>query len=280
MPTKLKTSLSVSIVCYNSPSEQLEALLESLLRSILRVRQFYNLSVTQIYLIDNSDHVSVNFENFEDQRCSFEEHQVRLRYLHGHGNIGYGGAHNLVLSNLKSCFHLVLNPDVVVDEDALLESFKILSGDSEIAMLSPNAINFSGDKQHLCKRYPSVFIFLIRGFFPRNLKKLFTWKLAKYEMHDLSETKLSENVPVISGCFMFVRTKFLAEIKGFDKRYFLYFEDFDLSLRISKLGKLVFAPRVRITHGGGNASKKGFWHLYNFVRSGFRFFKTHGWNFF
>ena len=56
------------------------------------------------------------------------------------------------------------------------------------------------------------------------------------------------------------RTKSFKKIRGFDKRYFLYFEDFDLSLRMSKVGKLVYAPNVKITHGGGGASKKGLWY--------------------
>ena len=219
-------------------------------------------------------------KDFETQRLAFEDCQLTLNYFHGHGNIGYGKAHNLVLGKLNSCFHLILNPDIVVDKEALLESIRTLTTDSKIAMLSPSAVDFSGKKQHLCKRYPTIFILFVRGFLSPNLKKLFSRRLKEYEMHDLSENNLTEGIPLISGCFMFVRTEFFKSITGFDKKYFLYFEDFDLSLRISMLGKLVFSPKVRISHGGGNTSEKGFWHRYNFIRSGFRFFNTHGWSFY
>ncbi|CAN0484892.1 unnamed protein product, partial [Scytosiphon promiscuus] len=33
-------------------------------------------------------------------------------------------------------------------------------------------------------------------------------------------------------------------------------------------------------HTGGHAARKGFAHLRMFVRSGLRFFNTHGWRFF
>jgi GT2 family glycosyltransferase len=96
-------------------------------------------------------------------------------------------------------------------------------------------------------------------------------------MQELDEKEISEGIPLISGCFMFVRTETLKEVGGFDELYFLYFEDFDLSIRIGKLGKVVYAPRVRIVHHGGNAAGKGFHHLKMFIQSGIRFFNKHGW---
>ena len=35
----------------------------------------------------------------------------------------------------------------------------------------------------------------------------------------------------------------------------------------------MYAPNVKITHGGGNAARKGLWHIWKFIMSGFRFFK-------
>ena len=35
-----------------------------------------------------------------------------MSYLHGHANIGYGAAHNLVMHGGNTHYHLVLNPDV------------------------------------------------------------------------------------------------------------------------------------------------------------------------
>jgi len=279
MRTNIATSLSVSVVLYNSPVEQLNTLLDSLIAAIERLRKHYSLGTTPIYLVDNSDYTKSELKDIGNNEV-FEKHQIILSHIGGHGNIGYGSAHNLAMRQLRSDFHLILNPDVFIEADALCRALEVLLNDKSIVMLSPSANSPLGNKLHLCKRYPSALVLLIRGFLPNKAKTLFRTRLARYEMHELQETNLPTKVSIASGCFMLVKTESWSEIKGFDKRYFLYFEDFDLSLRMSKLGKLVYAPSVKIIHGGGGASKKGLWHIFNFVKSGFRFFNTHGWNIF
>ena len=76
-------------------------------------------------------------------------------------------------------------------------------------------------------------------------------------MHDLSEKEPSVDIPITSGCFMLLRSESLIEIGGFDERYFLYFEDFDLSLRLGKKGKLAYLPSQCVfnTVGGVLAAK-------------------------
>jgi GT2 family glycosyltransferase len=80
-----------------------------------------------------------------------------------------------------------------------------------------------------------------------------------------------------SGCFMLVRTEALRAAGGFNDRYFLYFEDFDLSLRLGGQGRLIFNPAMRIVHHGGYAASKGNQHVRYFLRSGLTFFNQHGW---
>ena len=279
METKPLISLSAAVVCYNPPSNELKKLFTSLLDSIEQLRHRFELSEIPIYLIDNSNENSlkINSLNVDDERVIFLD--VELKLLQGQGNVGYGSAHNLAISKLNSHFHLLLNPDVVLEKETLMIGIHFLLENPKVVLASPHAIDGKGDKQYLCKRYPSVFTFLIRGVFPKFLKKIFISHLSNYEMHDLSEREPSVDIPITSGCFMLLRTKSLTEIGGFDERYFLYFEDFDLSLRLGKKGKLAYLPSMRIQHGGGNAGSKGLNHFKMFARSGIRFFNTYGWRF-
>ena len=96
-------------------------------------------------------------------------------------------------------------------------------------------------------------------------------------MQELAECDSPAEVRLISGCFMLAETDTLKLVGGFDENYFLYFEDFDLSIRMGNLGRVLYAPDVHISHGGGNAASKGLWHIWKFIISGFRFFQTHGW---
>ena len=197
----------------------------------------------------------------------------------GHGNIGYGRAHNLALQLIDSDFHLVLNPDVTFEKDALFCGISLMNQNKDIKALNPFSVDPGGNKQYLCKGYPSVFTLLIRSFGLAVLNKTFSRRLSSYEMHDLPEDKFTIREMLLSGCFMLVDTATLKAVNGFDEVYFLYFEDFDLSLRLSKFGKLAYAPQVQITHSGGKTSSKGLWHVWNFCKSGVRFFNTYGWRF-
>ena len=79
---------------------------------------------------------------------------------------------------------------------------------------------------------------------------------------------------------MLCRTELLQKVQGFDENYFLYFEDFDLSLRIGKIADIVYLPSMRIVHAGGHAARKGIRHLLMFVKSAWYFYNTYGWRVF
>ena len=67
---------------------------------------------------------------------------------------------------------------------------------------------------------------------------------------------------------------------GFDPKYFVYFEDFDWSVRLNNITRTAYVPAVQIGHHGGGAAQKGFKHIYYFTKSGLRFYRRHGWKWF
>lgn len=245
-----------------------------------KLKEVYPVPKFSVYLIDNSESAQLSLEIFDDLAEELEKSDIELMLVQGHGNVGYGKGHNLVLDELESKYHLLLNPDIQLDESCLTQGFLYFESNEQVVLETPHAYYESGEKQYLCKRYPSVFTFFVRGFFPVGIRSWFKARLAKYEMHELPENEPSQDIPIASGCFMLCRTEALKRINGFDEAYFLYFEDFDLSLRMGKTGKLAYVPAMRIQHTGGNAAGKGFAHLRMFIKSGFRFFNTHGWRFF
>lgn len=277
-PTSI--SLSISVVCFNSSEQELRILLESTLSAIDLLKKSQSLAPVSIHLVDNSESESLSLNNFSALQARCDELEVALKLLHGHGNVGYGAGHNLVIRSIESDYHLLLNPDLQLDEQCLTTGIDFLQQHSDVHMASPYAQYADGKKQYLCKRYPSVFTFLVRGFFPGFLKALFAKRLARFEMHELAENEPTLGIPIASGCYMLCRSRALKTLGGFDEKFFLYFEDFDLSLRLTKLGQIAYLPAMRITHAGGNAAMKGRAHIKMFVQSGLRFFNTHGWRLF
>lgn len=276
MPEQSKQTLSVSIVSYKTPLSELVGLFSSLAVALARALE----SPAVVYLIDNSEQGELSSNRLSLELPESVSRAMELRLVQGHGNVGFGAGHNMALAGVESEFHLILNPDVVLDEDSLRQGLAFMEANSDVVVASPHARQPDASKQHLCKQYPSLLTFLVRGFIPRPLRAPFAGRLAKYEMHHLPETEPSKGIPIVSGCFMLCRTSALRELQGFDERYFLYFEDFDMSLRMAQLGQNAYVPAMRIEHAGGHAARKGVAHLGMFARSGFRFFNTHGWRFF
>ena len=262
----MASSLSVSIVVYDLNAELLRATIDSLNSAIEETVNKELVSQWSVTIVDNGNNDSL-IETLTDQNVQF---------IHNHQNLGYGAAHNQVIDSAVSDYHLILNPDVLIDNHCLTEAIQLLMIDRETVMIGPTGHSPEGEPAFLCKRFPSVLDLFLRGLSLEPLNSLFRQRLAHYEYQDLDPV-LAAEVELVSGCFMFCRTKVLQNAGGFDNRYFLYFEDFDLSLRLSKRGKVKYAPAMKIIHYGGNTSKKGRAHILHFCRSAISFYRLHGW---
>ena len=71
----------------------------------------------------------------------------------------------------------------------------------------------------------------------------------------------------------------LKEIGGFDKRYFMYMEDYDLCRRIGQKYRTVFYPKAEIIHEHGKASYRSRKMMLLHVSSAIKYFNKWGWFF-
>jgi GT2 family glycosyltransferase len=279
----LPSSLTVSVVTYQPDAALLERCLRKLALAIGAAREDGVVRSVAIALIDNSEDPKVAEEVIRLGKLRFADSGVQLHFLHGHANIGYGIAHNLMLNGTGADYQLVLNPDVDVASDALANAIRWLDAHPEVGALAPSVTKPDGTPDFLCKRYPAVFDLFLRGFAPAVLRRWFRKRLDRYDMRDMIDPAGNEpvrDVPVMSGCCMLVRRKAIDTTGGFDPKFFLYFEDFDWSVRLNKVTQTAYLPSFRVVHHGGGAARKGWKHIGWFARSAFRFYGKHGWRFF
>jgi hypothetical protein len=274
---KSKLYLTVSVVLYNSPLPFLQRTMESLQRSVQVAQQSGCLDRVTVFLIDNSSQEPYRARLTRALVGWSQSEYFKVRYIPAPINGGFAYGHNIALQFLTSDFHLVLNPDVELEENTLRVGLSSLWENDDVALMSPLVFGRDGKQEFLCKRYPSVLVLLLRGFAPLFIRRLFHQRLADYEMRYICKANGQVNVAIASGCFMLIRTPALLAVNGFNDEFFLYFEDFDLSLRLRKEGRLVFNSDMRIVHHGGYAAKKGRLHLQYFLVSAIRFFNRHGW---
>jgi GT2 family glycosyltransferase len=264
--------ISVSIVVFKPRLPLLRHTLRTLDSALTRMRVGQESPLGPLYLVNNDLSGSVDWPGISDQSV------LRQLVIEGHGNVGYGRGHNLAIERTTSRYHLILNPDIELDDNALARAIAFLDKHPEVGVITPHIRGDDGEQQFLCRRFPTVLDLFVRGFLPRRFRTPFAERLARYELRDAIDDKnVFWDPPIVSGCFMLYRTEVLKKLGGFDPRYFLYFEDYDLSLRTHDIARIAYVPSVRVLHHGGDAARKGFTHIKLFITSAIRFFNRFGW---
>ncbi len=271
-------SLSVSIVTYSPDTDLLSQTLRALLAAVEKAHSTGSLGSASVYVVDNGP--GSIYEGMLNALIvsGLASRVIPIRrVLSGHGNVGYGRGNNIAIREAVEDYHLVLNPDVLMEPDALAHSLDFMEQRPDVGLMSPAAFFPDGKRQYICKRYPTLLDLLLRGISPRWLQWIYRHRLARYEMRDVIADDVVMDVPIVSGCFMLFRRSVLDQLGGFSDKYFLYFEDFDLSLRARKVSRIAYVPAARIIHFGGGTSHKGLNHVSMFLQSAWVFFGIHGW---
>jgi len=253
-------------------------MLSSALQSIVVSAQKIppHLNIKKITLIDNGNNKKELLSIIEN----YSAFSLNIQYYSAGKNLGYGQAHNIAIDNSESNYHLILNPDVIVSPASLSVGLNYLQNNDDVLAVSPFAFDGKNKIHYLAKSYPSLFLLLIRALNLKYLNKIFKKTIENYELREIVHNKKTAEVKIISGCFMLCKTKALHFVGGFDGRYFLYFEDFSLSIELQKIGKIIYLPDMKIIHFGGNTSRKGIKHICMFVSSMIKFFNRYGWKIF
>lgn len=235
--------LTISIVTYNN-----EDVISILLNSLKESDSFNDVTV---YVVDNAssdDTVKIIINNYP-----------WVKLIKSEINLGFGKAHNLVINIINSKYHIIVNPDICIEKDTLSKSKQFLLENEDIVVVTPYINNIDGTQQFLPKKNPSM-KYMIGGLFDKKIK---ICEEIRNE-YTLKNKIINEPIDIefCSGCFMITRTDALKKIGGFDNRYFLHFEDADLTRELRKIGRAVYNPFIKVTHKWQRDNKKinrSFW---------------------
>lgn len=253
--------ITASIVLYNNSESESKKTILSVFNTIKKIK---------LYLIDNSQ---------KDDLKVLAENDSRIVYIHNPSNPGFGSAHNFAIQKalgLGAKYHFVINPDIYFEDDIISTMLSYMENDSKIGMMMPQILNLDGSVQNLPKLLPSPLSILLRKI--KKPAKRYQNFINRYELRDVPE-KAIYNAPVLSGCFTLLNLDVIKVVGAYDDKYFMYFEDWDLSRRIHKHYKTIYFPLVSVYHGyesGANKSSKLF---KIFINSAITYFNKWGWFF-
>lgn len=201
--------------------------------------------------------------------------QGDLLIIENTDNFGFAKGCNIGAEHCQSDYILFLNPDTVIKKDTFLCVNEFLTSQllpDTLGVLGAQLLNENNEVTTTCSRFPQVKHFMSKSL---GLNKLFSSIYSlNHHMNEFDHLSYKEVDQVMGAFFLVPRTLFV-ELKGFDERFFVYFEEVDFCFRANELGyKVIFNPDIKAKHigCGTTESVKGF-RLYLSVKSRIKYFK-------
>lgn len=201
-----------------------------------------------------------------------------LKVIRNSCNRGFAAACNQGAAQATEDLVLFLNPDTRLFDRSLSVplDFMALPGSSDAGVVGVMLVDEKGGVARTCARFPTLGSFFVEctglnrlALFRDKGRVMLEWP------HDSTR-----DVDQIMGAFFLVRRDVFRQAGGFDERFFVYFEEVDLSRRLRTSGwRSVHLAGASAFHAGAGTSCQVKAHrLFYFLRSrlfyGFKHFSS------
>lgn len=199
-----------------------------------------------------------------------------VKYIPSTQNVGYGAGINLGANEAKGEYLFILNPDTILLNNSAKLLVDFLDRNKRFAIIAPLLHDSNGEVYPLQGTEvltPIKAIFSL-SFVSRILPNNTIAK--KYWLKNWKKKNVKE-VGTVPGTAFLIRKKVFDYLGGFDKKFFLYFEEHDLSLRILQAKyKIGINPQAKIIHHWAQSTARSEKNIKKiFEKSRFYYFKKH-----
>lgn len=196
----------------------------------------------EVILVDNAS---------SDGSKEYFSSDKRIKYIYNDSNLGFGQANNLGLSVARGRNILFLNPDTLLVGNPIKTLSEHLDSHENTGACGGNLYDASMKPVISYERqFPSIFSEADRCF------KGYLTRLLYGRNRKFNHTGKDMEVAYIVGADLMVKSSVLNRTGGFDKRFFMYYEEVELCHRIHGLGyKVMNVPSAEIKHLEGISSK-------------------------
>lgn len=183
--------------------------------------------------------------------------ELGVRYRDAGANLGFGAAVNLALADRLAPAGdvLLLNPDAEIDAAGIARLHTALRADPRLASVGPAQVDPQGHRARVEWPFPA----------PHR-----SW------LDALGLGRLNRGATFVIGSVLLLRAEALAQVGGFDERFFLYAEETDWAYRAHLMGWQHRAvPEVEAVHAAGGTSHDPRRRETHFFASQERYFRKH-----
>lgn len=256
-----KVKVSLIIVNHKAPEMTLESI-----KSIIKHSQKESF---EIILVDNGS--GIYSKRYFDKKLAGLK-QVKTVYTGK--NLGFGGGFNFGLKYARGEFVIIVSNDILFVDNAIgvfLKEYRRLSKKDKIALIQPKLyLNWQQKKlQHSAAKIPTLFQILQENF--PLLRRFLSAKYAQFRYSDW-DRKSSRFVECVCGASFFVKRSTWEKIGTFDQRFKVYFEEYDLGIRIKKLKlKNYYTDKTSFVHHHGKTPVSLIYKKWLYINSFIRF---------
>jgi N-acetylglucosaminyl-diphospho-decaprenol L-rhamnosyltransferase len=177
--------------------------------------------------------------------------RLRIQLMRNTKPKGFGANHNQAFAQCTTSWFVVLNPDLRMPMDPLPELTAHARAVENVGAVTPSVVSVTGQEEdHVrCNLTPWALWRRYRGH--------------RMERMDLSHpADLSHGFYWLAGMFIAFPTDAFRQVDGFDERFFLYCEDYDICARlVLDRHTLLKVPTVRVIHAAQRDSHRSLRHL-------------------
>lgn len=169
-------------------------------------------------------------------------------------NLGFAAANNLGFASAQGNYIALLNSDAFLSPKALRTALDYLQQHPRTALVGARLTGSHGEWQPSARMIPNTWdhLFTLSGLSAKYPASRLFGRIDRTWANPDADAK----VDWVPGAFSLIRRSVLDKIGLFDERFFLYYEEVDLCLRIQKAGYEVwYLPEIVVIHLGGESSK-------------------------
>jgi hypothetical protein len=242
-PKENIVDISIITINYNLANE-----VENCLHSLISVLNSQKSFTYEIIIVDNCS---------PDKKLPYVENKFkddRIRFFYSDKNLGFGQGNNFGFSKSSGKYVCFLNPDTIIKEEIFSRVMKLFVEDPKFGIIGPKQQVRAPFFDFSAGLSPNVFFELFNlfgvGVF---LEGFLIYLYTKFK------GKKSLEVNWILGAAIFIKADLFRKINGFDKDYFMFFEEVDLCRRVLKENlKVIYCPQYEIDHIGSVSGKKDY----------------------
>lgn len=201
--------------------------------------------ISELIVVDNG-----NTQSARVRLGTLLQDNDRVRFLQGHGNIGFARGCNYGAQLATGHYLLFLNPDAIINNGAARRLANCGKGLKAPWIAGGLLRDINGQEQRGARRGALTPLSAFTSF--TGLHKL--WKFNTIHRESEPMPLGPVEMQTISGAFMMMDRPSFDQIGGFDTKYFLHVEDIDICRRARLAGgDVYFVPHAAVMHYGSTS---------------------------